>query len=326
MRSVVYVDAGYLLAATATRATGTSLRASINVDYERLIEALSTHAADQSQLPLLRVHWYDSARNGVPESTHETISLLPQVKVRLGRIGADGGQKGVDMLIGLDLALRAPRAADVVYLVSGDADLVEAVEEAQAHGVEVTILGVPNQHGRAHGVSRHLQRTADGLDLLATDVLDAAITPRDQHEQPSAEATPVSTVPTATASPPMPSPALFAHRKPSAPASETARAEAGLVCSSATDTGTTVTPEFTGTDDDLAETIDRVVRRVLATWLGTRSAERRTELQASRPSIPQEIDKALLLDLSDALGIYELPEQLRHQLRSRFWAEVERPA
>lgn len=326
MRTAVYVDAGYLLASAATRASGTSLRASIDVDYESLLETLSTHATFHSQLPLLRVYWYDSARYGAPEPTHEMISLLPQVKVRLGHVGADGGQKGVDMLLGLDVALRAPRAADVVYLVSGDADLCEAVEEAQAAGVEVRILAVPNHQGRPHGVSRHLQRAADGLDLLATDRLDAAITPRDQHEQePSAQAPSTSTASAA----PVPSPALFARRKPAVSASEageTARAEGGLVCSSTTGTGTTVTAELATADDRVA-TIDQVVQRVLGTWLGTRSStaatDRRDELQASRPSIPQEIDKALLLDLSDALGIYDLSDPLRHQLRQRFWDEFD---
>ena len=149
----LYVDAGYLLAASATRITGTSLRSSIEADHERLIDALIAHATERSGLPLLRVHWYDAARDGVPDDSQQKIGLLPRVKLRLGRIGFDGEQKGVDLRIGLDLVAHARNAAvDAVFLVSGDDDLAEAVEEAQALGVQVTILAVPNKSGEPHGV------------------------------------------------------------------------------------------------------------------------------------------------------------------------------
>lgn len=181
MRShcALYVDVGYLLAAAATRAAGTSLRSSIRVDHKRLIESLIAHVTEASGLPLLRVHWYDAARNGVPDETQEKIGLLPRVKVRLGRIGVDGEQKGVDLRIGLDLVAHARNeAVDVVFLVSGDDDLTEAVEEAQAHGVQVTVLAVPNKKGDPQSVSRYLQRAADGLELITAGALDAAVRSR----------------------------------------------------------------------------------------------------------------------------------------------------
>jgi len=66
MRSycAVYIDAGYLFAAAATKVTGTSLRSSVNVDHEMLITKISDFAKEQSGLPLLRVHWYDGASAG----------------------------------------------------------------------------------------------------------------------------------------------------------------------------------------------------------------------------------------------------------------------
>jgi uncharacterized LabA/DUF88 family protein len=77
--------------------------------------------------------------------------------------------------LGLDLVAHARNAAvDVIFLVSGDDDRTEAVEEAQAHGVQVTILVIPNAQGHPHG----LQAAADGLDLLAAEPLDAAVAPR----------------------------------------------------------------------------------------------------------------------------------------------------
>ena len=63
--------------------------------------------------------------------------------------------------------------------------------------------------------------------------------------------------------------------------------------------------------------------RVLNTWLDGRTAEQRDELTASRPSIPQDVDRALLLDLSDALGVYYLSDTIRYRLRARFWAKVD---
>ncbi|HEX7660763.1 MAG TPA: NYN domain-containing protein [Pseudonocardiaceae bacterium] len=340
MRShcALYVDAGYLLAASATRITGTSLRSSIEADHERLIDALIAHATERSGLPLLRVHWYDAARDGVPDDSQQKIGLLPRVKLRLGRIGFDGEQKGVDLRIGLDLVAHARNAAvDAVFLVSGDDDLAEAVEEAQALGVQVTILAVPNKSGEPHGVSRHLQGAADGLDLLTGEALDAAVKPRTAVLEPTPVATPAVTVPRPVPVPgpsQVPTPTLLANRpiapKPAVPMTPTApatpatrpiRTGAGLVYSSTTGLGTTTGSEIVKAED--LKTIDEVVTRVLNTWLDGRTAEQRDELTASRPSIPQDVDRALLLDLSDALGVYYLSDTIRYRLRARFWAKVD---
>jgi hypothetical protein len=62
-----------------------------------------------------------------------------------------------------------------------------------------------------------------------------------------------------------------------------------------------IAPDFR-TTEDLAESIDGVVSRVPETWRDGRTAEQRAELVASRPSIPRDVDRALLLDLS-ALGV-----------------------
>jgi hypothetical protein len=50
MRSTcsLYIDAGYLLAAAATRVTGTSLRAGIHVDYDALVTALVAKAEERA--------------------------------------------------------------------------------------------------------------------------------------------------------------------------------------------------------------------------------------------------------------------------------------
>ena len=88
---------------------------------------------------------------------------MPKVKLRLGRRSLSGEQKGVDLRIGLDLAAHGrSRVVDVMYLVSGDDDLTEAVEEAQNHGVQVQLIVVPNHASRPMSVAKHLQQAADG--------------------------------------------------------------------------------------------------------------------------------------------------------------------
>jgi hypothetical protein len=152
--SALYVDVGYLLASAATRVTGTSLRSGVNVDYGRLIDALIAQVEDHSGLPVLRVNWYDSGGRpgGQADATQERIGMLPRVKLRLGRLSYAGEQKGVDVRLGLDLATHGRnRVVDIVYLVSGDDDLTEAVEEAQGHGAQVVVLAVPDRAGSAYG-------------------------------------------------------------------------------------------------------------------------------------------------------------------------------
>lgn len=331
MRShcALYVDAGYLLASAATRVTGTSLRSGIEVNHQSLIEALSEHVEKASGLPLLRAHWYDSGRQGVPDADQDAIGLLPRVKVRLGRIGYGGEQKGVDLRIGLDMVAHARNGAvDMIFLVSGDDDLTEAVEEAQVHGVQVIVLAIPDGSGSPHGVSRHLQRAADGLDMLDPAALDAAVTksialPTMAAASPSGAAKPA---------PPgldVPSPAQLANqvraagvvsRPPAAltpPMPTTARTE--LVYTVTSGSAPSIAAEFSRPDDDLNGTIDQVANRVLGSWLQGATTEQREDLLEGRPSIPPDVDRALLVDLSDALSIYDLTDKIRIRLRARFW-------
>lgn len=193
MRShcAVYVDVGYLLASAATRVTGTSLRSGVEVAHAELIESIMNQAVESSGLPVLRVNWYDSGggRGGTPDREQEQIGLLPRVKLRLGRLSHAGEQKGVDLKIGLDLVTHARNnAVDVMFLLSGDDDLTEAVEEAQAHGIEVVLLAVPVTSGRPHAVSQHLLRAADRLELIDEKAIDASVTVyvREMFRQPGA--------------------------------------------------------------------------------------------------------------------------------------------
>lgn len=313
MRSncALYVDAGYLLASAATRVTGTSLRNGIHVEFGKLIDALIRQAEEMSGLPALRVHWYDSAKNGVPDAQQERIGELPRVKLRLGRFGVDGQQKGVDLRIGLDLVAHARNdAADVFFLVSGDDDLTEAVEEAQVHGVQVIVLAVPNAEDRPHGVSRHLIRAADEISALHPSTVDQAVMRVEKPATPP----PAPTPPAAPARPAVPTPndlAALARRPAPEPTSS-------LAWSSTTGAGSHVVPGHERPEDH-AEEIDAVVRQVLASFRQAASPADVIDLAKNRPSIPRDIDRALLMDLSDLLEVYDLSDAVRFRLRDRFW-------
>lgn len=176
--SAAYVDVGYLLAAAATRVTGSSLRRGVQTEYADLIAALIAQIEADSDMPLLRVNWYDagSRPGGMPDATQDEIGALPRVKLRLGRLSYSGEQKGVDVRIGLDLAIQAQhRVADVAYLVSGDDDLTEAVEEAQGRGVQVVVLAVAGHDERPLAVSKHLIRAADRVLLIDPAAIDRTV-------------------------------------------------------------------------------------------------------------------------------------------------------
>ena len=310
------MDAGYLLASAAARVTGTSLRNGIHVDFPALIQALADQAEQTSGLPLLRAHWYDSAKDGVPDAQQQRIGELPKVKLRLGRFGVDGQQKGVDLRIGLDLVAHARNAAaDVFFLVSGDDDLTEAVEEAQVHGVQVIVLAVPNADDRPHGVSRHLLRAADELATLSPDTIDDTVMrvekPPAVSQAPSPPAEPVS-------EPERPTPrdvAAIARRRITAPA-------AVVAYSGSTDGPSYVIPGFEEPADYGSE-VDAVVAKVVDSFRQSATASDHAELVRGKPSIPRDIDRALLLDLCEALDMYDLSDPVRFRLRDRFWEKIE---
>jgi hypothetical protein len=295
---------------------------------------LTAHAEKDSGLPLLRIHWYDSGtRQGAPSGNQREIATIPRVKLRLGRVGFNGEQKGVDLKLALDLITQSRnKAAEVVYLVSGDDDLSEAVEEAQHQGVQVISLVVPDSDGKAIAVSQHLQMTVDQMQLIQPQAIDshvrksvaaamkdvAVATPAVQTP-PAVLATPappVPAAPTPTAMPPArPTPKPPATRpmtKGPTPAYSTSTGSAGSF-------GTHVP-----LDDDTSEAISDVVDKVVINWWRGASQASRDELMKGKPLIPAELDRTLLTDLSNRLAVYDIPQDWRFAMRDAFWAKMER--
>lgn len=82
-------------------------------------------------------------------------------------------------------------------------------------------------------------------------------------------------------------------------------------------------------DDEVADletydgTIDEVVARVHESFERTASADDLVALERDRPSIPRDVDRALLVDVSDALGMPDLTDRIRFRIRNRFWAHLD---
>jgi hypothetical protein len=319
----VYVDAGYLTAAASVRLTGTSYRAATQVDVAGLLAAIAAQAVTAADLPLLRVHWYDAAR-GAASPEQRRIATLPRVKLRLGRTSVHGEQKGVDLKLALDLITQAQnRVTDVVYLVSGDDDLTEAVEEAQHLGTQVVLLVVPDLEGRPVNVSRNLQMACDELVLIDPKALDEHVrkaTPAPAAEEPA----PAPATAAALAAPARVTPAdlaaMLEHRAPAAVPPKRLVTSASIPVYSST-TGQTTAPPA-APDDEVDEAVASVVDSLLTSWWTNASTAARADLLRSKPLIPQELDRTLLMDVSARLRVDELDTRTRFRLREAFWQQV----
>jgi uncharacterized LabA/DUF88 family protein len=172
-RCALFVDAGYLLAEGGKLCCGTKKRNSVACDYDRIVSALAKLATENCTLPVLRVYWYDGAREAIPTLDHLAIAELANVKLRLGRLSG-GKQKGVDALIFRDLmTLARERAVATAFLFAGDEDLREGVVAAQDMGVRVVVVGVESTEDGNQ--SEALVRESDQRIELSADYLKAYI-------------------------------------------------------------------------------------------------------------------------------------------------------
>ncbi|HEX3829714.1 MAG TPA: NYN domain-containing protein [Sporichthyaceae bacterium] len=323
----LFVDAGYLMAAASTRVTGTSLRGATDMDVAGLLADLSAQVQADSGMPLLRIHWYDAGtRTGAPSLGQRDIAKLPRVKLRLGRCGYNGEQKGVDLKLALDLIAHSRNGvAEVVYLVSGDDDLSEAVEAAQDLGVQVVALVVADEAQSAIAVSQHLQMTVDRMEFIHSPSIDRRVRRAIAGIDLVAVPAPLTLLPgiesDAARGPERPTPLLVSQIRPLAPVRQVAvRPVPAYVTTSG------VGGWFGGSVGAAAveEAISFVVEKVVLNLLRGASAESRDELLKGRPVIPPEVDRTLLTDLSNKLGVYDLPQEARFALRDAFWSAASR--
>jgi uncharacterized LabA/DUF88 family protein len=344
-QSAIFVDASFLLAIGGHRASGTTLRAAFTVNYEALIEGILKTAKDASGLENLRIYWYDAAKDAIFTDQHKRIGLIPGVKVRLGRISFNGEQKGVDLKLGLDLVgIARNRAASVAFLVSGDDDLAEAVEEAQDLGMKVVLIGVEKADHRlgVASVAEHLALRVDSIITLPEELIKSsfvkAVSWDPEHALhsaaiasavASAKEAPNHSVSEPTAPKPgipkAPTPALLSQRPKLQATTQTpapAPADYQLVYSS-----TNQSSGFAGAtsaDRSAMDVATEVGTSVATNWHASTSETELKDLLADRPLLPPEIDRVLLKDCAQRLGEWKTDLQdIRRALRVAFWEQLD---
>src|SRR5258706_3707029 len=185
-RYAIMVDVGYIYASAGELLFSAASRREYRVDADRLISAVIRQADDHVRAQLLRVYWYDDARDRVPTFDQRVIAQMQLVKLRLGNMNARGQQKGVDAQIRDDMeALARHRAITDAILVAGDEDMVPAVEAAQAFGVRVPLWGVDPPYGTNQ--AERLVWEADTAEVPERAFMEAYFAP------PPAAATPQAT-------------------------------------------------------------------------------------------------------------------------------------
>ena len=306
-RYAIMVDVGYIYAAAGELLLGANSRREYRVDAANLIQALTKHADGQIRGELLRVYWYDAARDRVPTIDQRVIAQMPWVKLRLGNLNARGQQKGVDAQIRADMeALARHRAITDAVLVAGDEDMVPAVEAAQAYGVRVHLWGIEPPYG-----TNQAERLVWESDTV--DVLDAPFVKPYFTSQPVTEAEPARLDAQAAAVVAVvPSPAqLFGERH--APRAGTRPGGHGPPGAAA--------PSKLGPD---RERVEEAGEHVAQKWILTRGEDNIRDLLPG-PILPPVIDKELLVEAEKELGQSLRPyQEAREWLRDAFWERVHR--
>src|SRR5246500_1281166 len=181
-RYAIMVDVGYIYAAAGELLFSSSSRREYRVDTDKLIQALTRQADGQVRGELLRVYWYDAARDRVPTIDQRVIAQMAWVKLRLGNLNARGQQKGVDAQIRADMeALARHRAITDAVLIAGDEDMVPAVEAAQAFGVRVHLWGIEPPYGTNQ--AERLVWESDTVDVLDASFLRPYFTKKPLPDQ-----------------------------------------------------------------------------------------------------------------------------------------------
>jgi uncharacterized LabA/DUF88 family protein len=301
-RYAVMVDVGYIYAAAGELLFGTSSRRDYRVDAVGLIQTITKHADELFRGELLRVYWYDAARDRVPTIDQRVVAQMPWVKLRLGNLNARGQQKGVDANIRADMeALARHRAITDAVLIAGDEDMVPAVEAAQAFGARIHLWGIEPPYG-----TNQAERLVWESDTV--DVLDSAFVRPYFTRNPASEPQPRPDVQAS-----VPSPAqLFGERHPRPPVQIGGRGPHVAA--------TGPMPRLGPDRRHVEEAGEHVAHK----WILTRGADNIRDLLPG-PILPPVIDKELLVEAEKELGQSLRPyQEAREWLRDAFWARVHR--
>jgi uncharacterized LabA/DUF88 family protein len=327
-RYAIMIDVGYIYAAAGELLFSVGSRREYRVDTDKLIQALTRHADGLVRGELLRVYWYDAARDRVPTIDQRVIAQMARVKLRLGNLNARGQQKGVDAQIRADMeALARHRAITDAVLVAGDEDMVPAVEAAQAYGVRVHLWGVEPPFGTNQ--AERLVWESDTVEVLDRAFLEPYFT-----RIPPPEPAP------AASAPGVPSPAQLFERRhgmrppyrpvahpalsqpsPSQPSAGQPSLSQPSLSQSALGQGQSALSGRLGPD---RQRVEEAGEHVAQKWILTRGEDNIRDLLPG-PILPPVIDKELLVEAEKELGASLRPyQEAREWLRDAFWERVRR--
>jgi uncharacterized LabA/DUF88 family protein len=345
-RYAIMVDVGYIYASAGEVLFGAASRRDYKVDADKLIQALTRHADDMVRGELLRVYWYDAARDRVPTIDQRVIAQMPWVKLRLGNLNARGQQKGVDAQIRADMeALARHRAITDAILVAGDEDMVPAVEAAQAFGVRVHLWGIEPPYGTNQ--AERLVWESDTVEVLERSFLEPYFA-RQLAPEPAAAGSAQARTGPAGLGPgllgqgavgqgvlgqgalghPGPGPAGSAAPSPAqvfgdrhAPRPVAAKP---VLSQGGHGPGGGYGAAGPGRRGPEKERVEEAGEHVAQKWILTRGEDNIRDLLPG-PILPPVIDKELLVDAEKELGLSLRPyQEAREWLRDAFWARVHR--
>ena len=316
-RYAIMVDVGYIYASAGELLFSAASRREYKVDADKLIQALTRHAEEQLRGELLRIYWYDAARDRVPTIDQRVIAQMPWVKLRLGNLNARGQQKGVDAQIRADMeALARHRAITDAVLVAGDEDMVPAVEAAQAYGVRVHLWGVEPPYGTNQ--AERLVWESDTVDVLERAFMEPFFARQlgtdngSAPPRPTLAGQPLSLPGPGAATPPSPA-QVFGERHFPKPPVRPAPPLPSVV--------THLPTARLGPD---RERVEEAGEHVAQKWILTRGEDNIRDLLPG-PILPPVIDKELLVEAEKDLGLsLRAYQEAREWLRDAFWARVHR--
>lgn len=346
------VDAGYLYACAGRIVLQTTVRRDFRVDTAGFVAALVDTATERLGGRLLRVYWFDAAKDRIPTLEQRAVAQLEGVKLRLGNLNQVGQQKGVDAQIRADLeALGRNHAVTDAILLAGDEDMLPAIEAAQSYGVRLHLWGIEPPYGSNQ--AERLVWEADTRHQLdeefcrpfvhraAPDRLAASPAAADRPSgqsgmQPGAvprpggprtldgglRPTPLAMAPAAHAVLPIaastPVPAAPAPAPaPSVPAVVAVQGAPGTVPAQ-------VRAVPLAPDLDLRR-VEEIGEAVAHRWLFQRGRDNLGDLLTDAPRLPTLIDRDLLVEAESELGTtLRGCEEARRKLRDGFWARLYR--
>lgn len=189
-RASIFIDGGYYNIIQAVHGT--------SFEFSKFTETILAEVSDRlnQKLELLHVFYYDSLPWVSPNPTDEErlavqkrrsffgfLKTIPGVRVREGytSLRTVNGQsmvfqKKVDILLGLDIAEQSNKGLmKHLILVSGDGDLVPAIDFASSHAVQVWLVHGPKNAESPRGgssFSEALWTLADGRIEITLEMVE----------------------------------------------------------------------------------------------------------------------------------------------------------